>query len=583
MSEETNVSSVTTEAPAAPEKTGRRLAEPEKPEKRPLSGGKKAGLIVGIIAAVLVLAYAGCCVAAGVLYSHVAFPGTSVLGMDVSRMSTQQVEKLWTEQGDALLDGMTFSLTRDGQEIGSTTLSDLGVTVLPVYVSKAAGCDVQDRGWGSDVTAFLRGGWRFIESWFRAVDVTPQLDVDEAKLTAACEQLSDTVGCTVTDGGYRLAEGEGLYITKPQDGEKLDAAALRAELVQRFESRDLSAAARSVECVFAAHTAAPMDVQALHDEIAGTMAAATYDRATGKPTQSRIGVQFDVETVQKQLDAAAPGAEFLADAQVQFPPASTEELETAMFRDVIGTCTTTCAGPWGRRQNIKLASAAIDGRIYNPGEEFWYNATVGQRTEARGFQPAAAYSGGKTVTSIGGGICQVSSTLYNAVVNAGLTVNKRTPHAIPSSYVDKGKDATVSDDRYDFVFTNNTGANIYIETQFVKVKGYWTSRFIIYGRPDPNGYTYKLDSQVVETIPLPEPTYEKDKTGEYVIYDDETQIKYKGREGYVVDVYLVTMDSNGLEISREKKYTDTYKAAAPIYYVGVTPRETPLPDTPSID
>ena len=74
MSEETNVSSVTTEAPAAPEKTGRRLAEPGKPEKSPLSGGKKAGLIVGIIAAVLVLAYAGCCVAAGVLYAHVAFP-----------------------------------------------------------------------------------------------------------------------------------------------------------------------------------------------------------------------------------------------------------------------------------------------------------------------------------------------------------------------------------------------------------------------------------------------------------------------------------------------------------------------------
>ena len=149
----------------------------------------------------LVLAYAGCCVAANALYSHTAFSGTSVLGMDVSGLSAQEAEQRWTEQGSALLDGMTIRLTRDGQEIGSTTLSDLGVTVLPVYVSKAAGCDVQDRGWGSDVTAFLRGGWRFIESWFRAVDVTPQLDVDEAKLTAACEQLSDTVGCTVTAGG----------------------------------------------------------------------------------------------------------------------------------------------------------------------------------------------------------------------------------------------------------------------------------------------------------------------------------------------------------------------------------------------
>ena len=225
MSDELNMSSVT--ADPAPETAGKRAAPEEKPPKTP---GKRAGLIIGIIAAVLVLAYAGCCVAANALYSHTAFPNTSVLGMDMSGLSAQEAEQRWTEQGSALLDGMTIRLTRDGQEIGSTTLSDLGVTVLPVYVSKAAGCDVQDRGWGSDVTAFLRGGWRFIESWFRAVDVTPQLDVDEAKLTAACEQLSDTVGCTVTDGGYRLAEGEGLYITKPQDGEKLDAAALRALL-----------------------------------------------------------------------------------------------------------------------------------------------------------------------------------------------------------------------------------------------------------------------------------------------------------------------------------------------------------------
>ena len=236
-----------------------------------------------------------------------------------------------------------------------------------------------------------------------------------------------------------------------------------------------------------------------------------------------------------------------------------------------------------RTENIRVGTERFNRLTVAPGKSVSFNKVALKRTAANGYQAALEIAYGNYVEGIGGGICQVSSTLYNAVVNAGLTVNKRTPHAIPSSYVDKGKDATVSDDRYDFVFTNNTGANIYIETQFVKVKGYWTSRFIIYGRPDPNGYTYKLDSQVVETIPLPEPTYEKDKTGEHVIYDDETQIKYKGREGYVVDVYLVTMDSNGLEISREKKYTDTYKAAAPIYYVGVTPRETPLPDTPSID
>ena len=231
-----------------------------------------------------------------------------------------------------------------------------------------------------------------------------------------------------------------------------------------------------------------------------------------------------------------------------------------------------------RAENIRLATEKFNHLIIKAGESVSFNKVAGKRTVANGYQQALEIAYGNYVLGTGGGICQVSSTLYNAVVNAGLTVNKRTPHAIPSSYVEKGLDATVSDDRYDFVFTNNTNSDIYIETEFVKVKGYYHSRFTIYGRPDPNGYTYKLVSQVVETIPLPEPTYEKDTTGEYVFYDDETAVKSSGREGYIVDVYLVTMDSKGLEISREKKYTDTYKASAPVYWIGVNPHETPIPE-----
>lgn len=231
-----------------------------------------------------------------------------------------------------------------------------------------------------------------------------------------------------------------------------------------------------------------------------------------------------------------------------------------------------------RAENVRLGTEKFNHLIIKAGESVSFNKVAGKRTVANGYQQALEIAYGNYVLGTGGGICQVSSTLYNAVVNAGLTVNKRTPHAIPSSYVEKGLDATVSDDRYDFVFTNNTNSDIYIETEFVKVKGYYHSRFTIYGRPDPNGYTYKLVSQVVETIPLPEPTYEKDTTGEHVFYDDETAVKSNGREGYIVDVYLVTMDSKGLEISREKKYTDTYKASAPVYWIGVNPHETPIPE-----
>lgn len=481
MSDELNMSSVT--ADPAPETAGKRAAPEEKPPKTP---GKRAGLIIGIAAAVLVLAYAGCCVAANALYSHTAFPNTSVLGMDMSGLSAQEAEQRWTEQGSALLDGMTIRLTRDGQEIGSTTLSDLGVTVLPVYVSKAAGCDVQDRGWGSDVTAFLRGGWRFIESWFRAVDVTPQLDVDEAKLTAACEQLSDTVGCTVTDGGYRLAEGEGLYITKPQDGEK--------------------------------------------------------------------------------LDAAQPGEEFLADAQVQFPPAATEELEQAMFRDVIGTCTTTCAGPWGRRQNIKLASAAINGRIYNPGEEFWYNATVGQRTEARGFQPAAAYSGGKTVTSIGGGICQVSSTLYYSALMADLQIVLRYAHMFDPGYMPvTGCDATVSWGGPDFAFRNSTNYPIKITTSYNDETNQLTITLL--GTKTDDHYV-EMTNQFL--------SYSERKT----VYQESeriapgtTEVEQYGHNGYAVQTYRNVYAGDGTLLRSTKEAYSDYDRADKI--ILVAPGELP--------
>ena len=108
-------------------------------------------------------------------------------------------------------------------------------------------------------------------------------------------------------------------------------------------------------------------------------------------------------------------------------------------------------------------------------------------------------------------------------------------------------------------------------------KNYWTTKFIIHGRPDPDGYSYKLESEVAEEIPIPEPTYIPDKDAKYVVYDDEEKQTNEGKEGHVVNVYLVTTDKNGLEISRELKYTDTYKTVQPKIYVGVTPRETPVP------
>lgn len=449
MGEENKVSSVQETG------GGKRIAPAEKSR----SAGKTAGLVVGIVLGVLVLGYGAACAAAQMVYGHAALPNTTVLGLDVSGMSAQEAEQLWQEKGAAALESAAIDLTRDGQTVGSVTLAELGVTVKPLYISRAAGCDSAS----DHPLTVVESGWELLRSYLRPTDVTPQLDVDGAKLTDTCETLADTLDCTLVDGSYRLENGQGLYITKPRDGEKLDGGALRTLLEQRLAARDLSPA----ECVYRERQAAALDVQALHDELEGKTVSAVCDKATGRPTQSHVGVTFDVAAVQSQLDAAAPGAEFLADAEVQFPAVTTEELETAMFRDVLGTSTTKCAGPWGRHQNIRLAAKAINGNIYNPGEEFWYNAAVGQRTEARGFQPAAAYSGGRTVTSIGGGICQVSSTLYYATLLSDLKIVLRYAHMFDPGYMPvTGCDATVSWGGPDFAFRNDTDYPIKIVTSY---------------------------------------------------------------------------------------------------------------------
>ena len=449
IGEENNVSSVQETG------GGKRIAPAEKSR----SAGKTAGLVVGIVLGVLVLGYGAACAAAQMVYGHAALPNTTVLGLDVSGMSAQEAEQLWQEKGAAALESTAIDLTRDGQTVGSVTLAELGVTVKPLYISRAAGCDSAS----DHPLTVVESGWELLRSYLRPTDVTPQLDVDGAKLTDTCDTLADTLDCTLVDGSYRLENGQGLYITKPRDGEKLDGGALRTLLEQRLAARDLSPA----ECVYRERQAAALDVQALHDELEGKTVSAVCDKATGRPTQSHVGVTFDVAAVQSQLDAAAPGAEFLADAEVQFPAVTTEELETAMFRDVLGTSTTKCAGPWGRHQNIRLAAKAINGNIYNPGEEFWYNAAVGQRTEARGFQPAAAYSGGRTVTSIGGGICQVSSTLYYATLLSNLKIVLRYAHMFDPGYMPvTGCDATVSWGGPDFAFRNDTDYPIKIVTSY---------------------------------------------------------------------------------------------------------------------
>ena len=209
-----------------------------------------------------------------------------------------------------------------------------------------------------------------------------------------------------------------------------------------------------------------------------------------------------------------------------------------------------------RDHNVKLASDTVNNTLLAPDEEFSMNALIGETTEAQGYREAATYSKGEVVPEFGGGVCQVSSTIYNAVVKAGLETTERNGHSMTVSYVPLGEDAMIAYSYSDLKFRNNSSGNI-----LVLLDAYGPEVICyIYGIPIlEEGVTVAMDSRVEETIPVPEPEYVEDDS----LSPGEEKYKSYGKEGYRVVTDLVIY-KDGEEISREFLHNSTYNPQTPV-------------------
>lgn len=232
-----------------------------------------------------------------------------------------------------------------------------------------------------------------------------------------------------------------------------------------------------------------------------------------------------------------------------------------------------------RTENIRVAFSKMNGAVIKNGDRFSFNKVVGSRTMANGFYAAIEYAYGEEVMGIGGGVCQASTTMYMAAIQAGMTITKRSPHSNPVNYTLLGLDATVNDMRgheVDFAFKNESGAPVYITAHVIQgtSKRSLLAEVCVYGA-DLGSTTYELESVTVETIPkIEEAVYKEDTTGEYATYTDEQVRTVKGREGYISETYLCTYE-DGVQVSRVRVSRDTYEARADVYRVGVIDRYNP--------
>ena len=291
------------------------------------------------------------------------------------------------------------------------------------------------------------------------------------------------------------------------------------------------------------------------------------------------GQRLDTSAIREQILSMVnnlQSGEILLQTELIYPNVTVDQLaQTVALRNRSVTSISTSSTE-DRTENIRIAFAKINGTILDNGEKFSFNKTVGRRTMENGFLPAIEYAYGLQTMGWGGGVCQASTTMYLAAVQSGMTIVKREPHSMAVNYTELGMDATVSDTigrEIDFVFQNDTGSPVYIAAHVIKSpssKKRLLCEIRIYGQ-SLGDLSYKLEAETREVIPKPlTPTMKEDKDGDYVTYVDETHI-IEGREGYIVDAYLVTYQ-NGHAIARDQITTDEYPCKADTIYTGAKKR-----------
>lgn len=295
---------------------------------------------------------------------------------------------------------------------------------------------------------------------------------------------------------------------------------------------------------------------------------ATLDKNNDyKIVAEQYGAKYDLDDSISAFNKAKEGKEFEVKAKAIVPSITKEDLERNLFKDVLGEYTTTVNGSSVRKNNVRLAGEKCNV-ILLPGEEFSYNQTVGKRTKENGFGEAGAYLNGETVQEVGGGVCQTSSTLYNAVVLANLEVTERTNHTYISSYVPIGRDATVSWGGPDFKFKNNRDYPIKIEVSYAG--GKLTCKII---GTDVDGSYVKFTSERTGDVAY-NTKYENDDT----IPEGQQVTKQAGSNGGKAVSYRLVYDKDGKLLSKKKEANSYYKGHEAIIAVG-TMKVEQVPET----
>lgn len=532
----------------------KRAAEPKKTagSRRRKAKKNKAGRLLCIVLGILVIVTVSVLYIAGrtVYRQRGAYPGVKAEGIDAAGMTEAEIAEVLRKEADAWLTS----------DVVTVEVDEVAVTVN----AKDAGLDYTVTETAAEAAAYCRSG-KFFER-FREVmlcrrdgrNFTMEMTVDPDAVLAIAQKIAEEVSVDYAASSW-YRSGMTVFADKGQTGRTLDAQALAALMEQKFTAREscvirMSATVREpdaidLDAVAAASETEPQDAyidssDASHFTVVEEKSGSALDRGKAEAILAGNGIdgrhyEIPLETVEAAVTKAS--------------------IEAMFYRDVLAEVTTELnAGNVNRTKNVRLACEKCNGTVIGPGDVFSYNTVVGPRTYDRGFVDAIIFQAGEQVDGVGGGICQVSSTIYMAALRADLKIVSRANHSFAVTYTPKGEDATVVYGYTDFQFKNNTGYPVRLE---VSLSGS-TVRVRIVGTQTTPGKSVKIETNVIGTV-----NHQTVEQEDASLAPGTRVLKQSGFDGYICESYRVVY-VNGEEVSRSFESKSVYKAQDTVYLVG---------------
>lgn len=488
--------------------------------------------------------------------------GVSVSGINISNLSKEEANKYLTEKVNDKLS-KTISLNYNEEYETTINLEQLEVN----YEITKAVDEAFDIGRTKNI---VLNNYDILFAMFGKKNVDLEFDINEELFNQILNDVSSKIPGAVVQNDYYI-EGEQLIIKKGTAG-----IAVTEEFKE--ELRNIAKIDNNIqEIKIKVEEVEPneLDIEKIYKEVYKEPQNAYYEKEPFKIYSHVNGIDFAITMEEAKAIIKENKEEYIIPLKITVPEITTNKLGTEAFPDLLSTFSTNYyVANVNRTKNLELSAGKINGTILAPGEVFSYNRVVGERTIAAGFKNAAIFENGKVVDGLGGGICQISSTLYNSVLLANLEIVSRTNHGYLTSYLKAGLDATVVYGAIDFQFKNNRNYPIKIVSS---VNG-GVARIDIYGVKEDNDYRVEIQSDVLSTTPY---------TTKYI--DDPTLdvgkevVDQAGTNGCKSITYKL-LYKDGVLVSKTTISTDTYSAMQKIVRRGtkqaasvVAPVVTPKP------